>query len=430
MGSTIISDNNNRAAAGVSGASKSMTMLIVFRALMGLGAAAVQRGKYMGVISAANGMGQVMGPLIGGLITDAMGWRWTMYINVPVLVVTAIPLTWLVRLKTPEGSIKEKLRRIDYPGIVTMCGGIVLILVGLNNSTTSGWSSVKTLLPIIIGVVLFVAFVYVEHKRTEPLLPLKLLRYRNVYTNMLGAMITGIIMYAGIFYIPSLFVALYQRTPKTAGIDTWPWMIGVVVASTGSGFLITKTGVYRPFLWIGSTLLIIGSFLMYSVRANSSFPIIAIYIALVGFGIGFRLTPVTIAAQAAVTKPDMALTTALINFSRSVGGLLGVAMFKGIQQGVFEPSAISLSAQFPDFSSQINMVFKGQTTSLALITDDYARESVTQAFVHSLNVIFLVSGCLACLGFLVSVFVKHIDLSVKNAATEQEETVICEKSPS
>ncbi|OLY84318.1 putative HC-toxin efflux carrier TOXA, partial [Smittium mucronatum] len=234
--------------------------------------------------------------------------------------------------------------------------------------------------------------------------------HRNVWLNIVGAMITGTVMYVGIFYIPVLFTAIYNSSPTQAGLLTWPWMVSVIIASVSSGIAISAYGIYRPFLWAGSSLLTLGFGLMYSLSPDPNFPKQAIYIAIVGIGIGLRLPPATISAQAAVSHHELASTTALINFSRSLGGILGLSMSKAIQSSSFNSHKASLIAEFPLFTDTITSIAKGNAQLIFDISDLAVQRAVKKKFVDSILIVFLICCIISFAGFIFSIFIQHIDL--------------------
>ncbi|PVU85132.1 hypothetical protein BB559_007189 [Furculomyces boomerangus] len=412
--------------SGLAGASVNMMMLIIARAIMGIGASSSlamvniiladivpirKRGKYMGFISAANGVGQVIGPLLGGLISDTLGWRWTQFINIPLLIVAAVPLIMFVWLPTPGGTVLQKLGKVDWKGVACLVLATVLLLLGVDfGGTDNSWGKPRAYTLMLAGILLFVGFCFIELKTSkDPIISMQLMRYRNVWINLVGALITGSVMYVGIFYIPVFFTAVYEATATKAGTLTWPWMVCVIISSVGCGIAITKYGIYRPYLWIGSILLSVGFGLMYTLKPEQNFTKQAIYISIVGLGIGFRLPPATISAQAVVTKEELASTTALVNFARSMGGILGLSISKAIQSSSFTSKASNLSQLHPEYSHIISEVAKGKPLEIWKIQDEIIRDSVLKDFVDSIKIVFLICSIIAIIGLVFSFYIIHDD---------------------
>ncbi|OMJ14531.1 putative MFS-type transporter YusP [Smittium culicis] len=425
----------------VAGLSINMIMLIISRAIMGIGASSSlamvniiiadiipirKRGKYMGVISAFNGVGQVIGPLMGGIISDKLGWRWTNFINVPLVLVAAVPLYIYVRMPNPKMSLRKKFVSVDWKGVFILAIAISLLLYGVNTGGENNvWNQPQSFGYILAGVLLFILFPFVELKtKRDPIISMTLIKYRNVWINILGATITGTVMYVGIFYIPVLFTAVHNSSATEAGLLTWPWMVSVIIASVSCGAAITKFGIYRPFLWVGSSLLAIGFGLMCSLTSTDSFTKQAIYIAIVGVGIGLRLPPATISAQVVVSKDELASTTALINFSRSLGGILGLSMSKAIQSSTFNSNKADLISQFPSLADTIDKISKGNAQAIYSISDPNAQKIILDSFFRSLKIVFMICCGISVLGFIFSLFILHVDLNQKEKQEIDEQDLI------
>ncbi|PVV00507.1 hypothetical protein BB560_005108 [Smittium megazygosporum] len=418
----------------LAGLSVNMLMLIISRAFMGVGASAcvamvniiisemvpIQiRGEYMGVISAANGVGQVIGPLIGGIISENISWRWTMFVNIPVILIASVPVYFLVKLPSPSGSFKSKILDVDFKGIFILVLSITLILVGVDFGSKQSWGIPKSYLLISFGMIFLVLFLLVEYRtKRDPIISLCLFTYRNVSLNLIGALVTGYVMYVGIFFIPELFIALYNISSTSAGVNTWPWMVCVIFASVSSGIAISKLNIYIPFLWVGSGLLVVGFGLMCTVNTETAYAKIAGFISIIGLGIGLRMPSSTISAQVAVTKEELAQTTALLNFFRNMGGILGLSISKAVLISVFNDKTEPYHEQYPEYKEILKTISGGSSKEIFKISELSLQNELVAIYVKTLKIIFMICSVIAVVGLVASLFIKNI--SIENEASKKD----------
>ncbi|WP_328609533.1 MFS transporter [Amycolatopsis sp. NBC_00345] len=320
------------------GWSNSIEMLIAFRALQGLGGGGLmvtataliadvvplrERGKFQGIVGAVFGVSTVAGPLLGGLFVDHFGWRWTFYVNIPlgilVLIVAAVAL--------PKIAVSGR-PKIDYAGIAL----IALAATGLTLVTSWGGSQYPWGSPVIIGmavgsVVLLVAFVFVERRAEEPMLPMRLFSSRVFTVSGVLSFVVGFAMLGGITYLPTYLQYVRGVSATESGLWMLPLVFGLMGTALVSGNAIGKTGRYRVFPIIGSVLMTVGLFLLSRLGVDTNFFVVCVYMLVLGAGIGLIMQVPTIVVQSTSDYADLGVATSGVSFLRSMGSSFGVAMF-------------------------------------------------------------------------------------------------------
>jgi EmrB/QacA subfamily drug resistance transporter len=384
------------------GLSQNMTELIIFRALQGLGAGIIvtvplkivadvfpprQRGKYMGLLFAVGGISSVVGPTLGGYITDFLGWQWIFFVNVPVgIIALSLIIPYL-----PELGIIVKEKIMDYWGIITFTAGLISFLLALT------FIEENTVIPVTLLALLFVfagimliGFIYVERRVKEPILPMYLFKNSVFTISAVSTLLLGAIMLVGSIYIP-LFLQLVQGlTPAASGTYLTPLMFSAIIFSILSGQIISKTGTYKKLAITAFAIGIIGSFLLSTLNMNTTNLELIVYEVIAGIGTGLVLPIFTVAAQNAVTKRDLGVVTSSTMYFRFLGGVIGLAVLGAI----------------------VNM-----TLNLNLQTATvHVSSSLLVTAIHN---VFLIAVVMNIIGFVLCFFLKDLHMSNEKKGDEE-----------
>ncbi|CAO3595224.1 unnamed protein product [Absidia cylindrospora] len=329
------------------GVATSMIMLIICRAVAGIGSAGIfsgvfviisemvpleKRGSYQGLINSVFALASVFGPLIGGSFTDHLTWRWSFYINLPIGGVALLLLILFLDMPIPKTSFTDKLKRIDYFGTFLILAAAVLFLLALNfGGEIFPWKSAAVITPLVLTFVLIAVFVFVEAKfAREPLLPPRLFKNRSVVATLLVNWWFGVNFYALIYYLPVYFQVVKADSAMWSGIRLIPMQMVICVGSTAAGFMITKTGSYRPLIWAGTSLLTLHVGLISLFDVSTDFSEIYGLTVIGGLGMGCLFSSTIISLQAAVEPKDISVVTGLGNFARLLGAAVGIAIASSI----------------------------------------------------------------------------------------------------
>lgn len=320
------------------GISHSMVELIIFRAFQGIGGGGLlvgaqaiiadvvsprERGRYAGFFGATFGTATVLGPLLGGFIVEYWSWPWIFYVNLPLGIVALIVTA--VVLPTSTNRVEHV---IDYAGIVVLTiAASALILFTSLGGTTLRWLGAPSMLLLIGGLVVGVIFVYVERRSSEPILAPHLFANRVFSSASAIGFVVGFAMYGALVFLPLFFQDVRGTSPTMSGLRLLPMMAGLFLTSITTGILVSRGRKYRPFPIAGTVIMTLGLVLLSLVNDHTSLLVIAIYMLILGMGIGLVMQILVTAVQNAVGPGDIGAATAGANFFRSMGGCFGTAVF-------------------------------------------------------------------------------------------------------
>ncbi|HEU5209108.1 MAG TPA: MDR family MFS transporter [Longimicrobiales bacterium] len=326
------------------GMANSMMQLILFRAIQGLGGGGLmvtsqavvgdivpprERGRYQGIFGAVFGLSSIAGPLLGGYFTTHLSWRWIFYINLPLGLVALLVIAAVL----PRRTVRVQ-HAIDYlgAGLLALALSALVLFTDLGGITLP-WTSTPMLALIGSGLLLLGAFVFVEKRAREPVLPLRLFRDRTFTLTSGIGLIVGFAMFGSVTYIPLFLQVVNGATPTGSGLQMLPMMGGMLLTSISSGQLISRWGRYRAFPIAGTAIMALGLFLLSRMSADTSVLTASIYMAVLGSGMGFVMQVLVIAVQNTAPYADLGVATSGATLFRLIGGSLGTAVFGAIFAG-------------------------------------------------------------------------------------------------
>ncbi|MEO6058415.1 MAG: MDR family MFS transporter [Candidatus Limnocylindria bacterium] len=323
--------------SALSGISQEMWQLVAARGLQGLGAGAifpialavvgdlftpVERGKYQGLFGAVFGISALIGPAVGGFLTDNFSWHWVFFVNLPI---GAVALVIIWRLLPPIKH-PERARSIDYLGSVVFAAALVPILIGLTNKRTLEWNDPWVGGLILVGMAFSALFVWVESRASEPILPLSLFRNRSISVSLIAVFLASFGFFGAIIFIPLWFQTVLGSSATQSGYQILPLLAGLIISSVVSGQVISRTGRYRWLIVVAMALVAVGLALMTQLRGDTSLSEMWVWMVVAGMGIGPSLAAFTIVVQNAAPFAQLGAATGALTFFRQVGGTVGLAI--------------------------------------------------------------------------------------------------------
>lgn len=322
----------------VIGLSQSAGMLIICRVFQGIGVGGLsalsqivmaamiaprERGRYSGYLGATFAVATVGGPLLGGVITDTswLGWRWCFYVGVPFAVLALVVLQKTLKLPVVKREVK-----VDWSGAFFITAAVSLLLIWVTFAYSKyEWASWQSYVMVGGSLVLGALFVLVESRAREPIIPLRLFRNRTITLASIASLFVGIGMFTGTVFFSQYFQLARDKSPTMSGLMTIPMIGGLALSSTVSGQVITRTGRWKAWLVSGGALLTAGLGLLGTIRVDTPYWHIAIYMALMGLGIGMMMQNLVLSTQNQVTAKDLGAASSTVTFFRSLGGAVGVS---------------------------------------------------------------------------------------------------------
>ncbi|AZQ35893.1 MFS transporter [Streptomyces cyaneochromogenes] len=418
------------AGSAAAGLSQNPAMLITFRAVQGIGMGGLsslaqiilaamisprERGRYNGYLGATFATAMVGGPLIGGVITDTdwLGWRWCFYVGVPFAVIALIVLQRTLHLPVVRRKVK-----VDWAGAFFITAAVCLLLIWVTFAGDKyDWLSWQTGAMTGGALALLLIFVFVETKASEPIVPLRLFRNRTITLASLASLFVGIAMFAGTIFFSQYFQLARGESPTMSGVLTIPMIVGLFISSTVSGQVITRTGRWKAWLLAGGVLVTAGLGLLGTIRYDTEYWHVAIFMALLGLGVGMMMQNLVLATQNQVDPSDLGAASSVVNFFRSLGGAMGVSALGAVlshrithyaEEGLTKLGVQGSSGhgEIPDLDALPGPV----------------RTVIESAYGHGVADVFLYAAPIAFLALLFALFIKEVPLKTKGALAQAAES--------
>ena len=400
----------------LSGMAQDMSQLIGFRAVQGLGAGGLmvgvmaiigdlipprERGKYQGMMAGVMALAMIGGPLVGGTITDNLGWRWSFYINLPLGAVALAMITIVLHLPAKKRSGVK----VDYLGAALLTVGITaIVLVTTWGGTEYAWSSAMIMELIAIGVAALVGFVIVQTKAPEPIMPLHIFRNRNFTLMSVIGFLTGFVMFGAVLFLPLYQQSVQGASATNSGLLLLPMLLSMMAVSLIAGRITTSSGKYKIFPIMGGALVVTGLFLLAQMDTETSRLTSGVYMAVLGAGMGFLMQITMLVAQNSVEMKDMGVASSSTTLFRTLGSSFGVAIMGALFNGrVQDEMASSGGSGVTEKSAQLD------AASLAKLPDA-VREVYQHAVSSGTHAAFTLGAAVAVIGFVAAFFVKEVPL--------------------
>ncbi|MFB6672016.1 MFS transporter [Streptomyces sp. NPDC056390] len=414
----------------VAGLSQSPTMLIACRVVQGIGVGGLsalaqivmaamisprERGRYSGYLGATFAVATVGGPLLGGVITDTswLGWRWCFYVGVPFAIIALIVLQKTLKLPV----VKRDNVKVDWAGAFFITAAVCTLLLWVTFADDKyDWLSWQTGAMVGGAVVLALIFIFVETKAAEPIIPLRLFRNRTITLASIASLFVGVAMFTGTVFFSQYFQLARGKSPTMSGVMTIPMIGGLFISSTVAGQVITKTGKWKAWLVSGGVLITAGLGLLGTIRYDTPYWRVAIFMALMGLGIGMMMQNLVLCTQNQVAPEDIGSASSTVTFFRSLGGAMGVSALGSIM-------ATRITHYVKDGLADLGpkgaALGHGGTGGGAIPDLDKLpaplRTIMESSYGHGIADVFLIAAPIALLALIATLFIKEIPLRTSNS---------------
>jgi EmrB/QacA subfamily drug resistance transporter len=423
-------------ATVAAGFSMDTNMLIALRVLQGIGVGGLmslvmiavaliisprERGKYMGVVGGIMALATIGGPLLGGFVTDTWGWRANFFVGVPFAILALVLLQVTLHLPKPQ-NVKVS---IDYFGIVLLAVGVSTLLIWVSmGGSQFDWDSGTSIVLAVIGSVALLGFIAVEFFVKEPIVPMSLFRNRTFTLSVLASIAIGVAMIATSVFLAQYFQLARGATPTESGLMTIPMIIGQMGASIIIGQLVSRFGKWKGWMITGSVLTSIGVTLMATLRYDTPFPLVAVYMFVLGAGLGMVMQNLTLIVQNDTPPQQLGAASANVNFFRTIAGTIGVTIMGTILSTSVQTYTKDAMAGFvpstPEEISALEKLGSGDVPKVGQLPEAI-RMIIESAYGHGIADAFILVIPLAVLSVVAIAFIKNKPLSTKTAAEQLRE---------
>jgi EmrB/QacA subfamily drug resistance transporter len=417
------------------GLSRSMTDLIIFRGLQGIGGGILisnafavigemfsprERGKYIGYIVSMFGVASIIGPLFGGIISEHLSWRWVFYVNIPIGLVAF----FIMATEFHSHFHLGKIRSIDYAGNIVFLLILVPLMIGLSiGGRDYSWHSPFIMVLFLVPLFLFPLFMWIEKNAQDPLIPLFLFKKSVFNLSVLCSFFSNSVFFGGIIFVPLFMQNVLGASPTFAGLCIMPMTLSFVITTIFTGKIVSRTGHYRKLQITGFAFALVGTLLLFVLNQNSTTLHTIIAVTILGIGLGINTPIFNIASQVCFSRAHLGVVTSTLQLCRNVGGAAGSALFgsvmaAGLLGGIREinfgslPSSVVQSLSDPHtLMNRGSLAFIRSTISPNLLSAfDSAMRQMQGAFAHSVHYVFALTVIVASLTLVVSFFIKELPL--------------------
>jgi len=357
----------------------------------------------MGYLGAVMAVGTVAGPLIGGVLTDTLGWRWCLFVGVPIAAAAIVVLQ-----KTLHLPVVRREVNVDYLGATLLVAGISILLVWVSLAGSQfDWVSTTSALVVLVGLAVVAAAVYVEARvAVEPIIPLRLFRDRTMSLATIASVLIGVAMFGATVYLSQYFQLARGMSPTRAGLMSVAMVGGLLVSSIVTGRIISATGVWKRYLVGGMTTVVIGLSLLSTIDETTNLWLVGAFMSVLGLGLGATMQNLVLSVQNNVAQSDLGAASSVVTFFRSMGGSVGVSALGAI---LSHQVAASVREGLAALGIRADGHESGTIPDLSTLPEP-VRAVFEQAFGEATGHLFLVAVPFAALALLCVVFIREVPL--------------------
>ncbi|WP_245601233.1 MDR family MFS transporter [Mycetocola saprophilus] len=420
--------------SALAGFSQNTETLIIFRVMQGLGGGGLaalsqiimadiisprERGRYMGLFGAVMAVGTVGGPLLGGVITDAIGWRWNFFVALPF----AIAAIFLLQRNLNLPALEKIKVKIDYLGMILIAGGISLLLIWV---TLAGhdfdWDSTTSFVMVGGAILMLILAVIVEVKVENPIIPMSLFKNPTFSLAVIASISVGVAMFGTSVFLGQYMQLARGATPTQSGLLTLPMIGGLLLSSTFVGMLISKFGKWKGYMVFGSIALTVGMFLMGTIKYDTNYVVVSIYMFILGVGVGMVMQNLVLIVQNTVSPKEIGVASSGVTFFRSLGGTIGISVLGSvlatkIADGITAKAADIQAAlvHLGPAGAEVGKQLQSGVLPKVAEMPDGIRVIIESVYGQGVADIFLLAAPLALITVLAIVFLPNRSLSTQTA---------------